>query len=148
MVGEGYRKDPLIVNRHPLLIACMHCVWTGMKKLEWNGQQWHEECFKCTNCSTEIGCNSFMPKDNQQYCIQCFNDLFAPKCKACGQVTTATSMLANVVTSRHSCRICFLIFWFFVEESSETFHNTSYKNFKCDKKQWGKTTHFLNFSKF
>ena len=62
-------------------------VFEGQKKLEWNGMQWHEECFKCTHCNVEIGCNSFMPKDNQQYCIQCFNDLFAPKCKACGQVS-------------------------------------------------------------
>ncbi|XP_063719845.1 four and a half LIM domains protein 2-like isoform X2 [Symsagittifera roscoffensis] len=78
----------------------------GMKKLEWNGQQWHEECFKCTNCSTVIGCNSFMPKDNQPYCIQCFNDLFAPKCKACAQPIMTGGVLYRNEPYHRDCFGC------------------------------------------
>lgn len=86
--------------------ACGQVFKAGMKKLEWNGQQWHEECFKCTNCGVEIGCNSFMPKDNQQYCIQCFNDLFAPKCKACGQPIMTGGVLYRNEPYHRDCFGC------------------------------------------
>ncbi len=59
----------------------------GMKKLEWDDKQWHEECFKCMNCDAQIGCNTFMPKDNIPYCGTCFNNLFAPKCASCSKVS-------------------------------------------------------------
>jgi hypothetical protein len=58
----------------------------GMKKMEYKGQQFHENCFLCFTCNTPIGTKSFIPKDNKIYCVPCYENLFATKCTKCTKV--------------------------------------------------------------
>ena len=42
-------------------IACEKTVMPGSRKLEYNGQTWHEHCFICSSCQQPIGSRSFIP---------------------------------------------------------------------------------------
>ena len=61
-------------------------VATGTKKMEYKGKQWHENCFTCNNCKKALGTQSFIPKDDQNYCVTCYEELFATKCTKCKKV--------------------------------------------------------------
>lgn len=47
-------------------------------------QSWHPDHFVCTHCSEPFGGNQFRKHDNKPYCEKHFEELFAPKCAACG----------------------------------------------------------------
>lgn len=87
--------------------TCRQPFKAGMKKLDWNGCQWHEECFKCTNCSCVIGNNSFLPRDNQPFCVQCFNNLFAPNCSYCNKAVMSGGVLYKNEPYHRECLKCF-----------------------------------------
>ena len=57
-----------------------------MKKMEYKGQQFHENCFVCFTCNNPIGTKSFIPKENHIYCVPCYEDQFATKCTRCVKV--------------------------------------------------------------
>ena len=59
----------------------------GMKKFEYRGKQWHEECFCCMVCKEPISNKSFIPRDNEVVCVPCYEDQFAQKCSKCGGVS-------------------------------------------------------------
>ncbi|XP_063723189.1 four and a half LIM domains protein 2-like [Symsagittifera roscoffensis] len=86
--------------------ACAKPFKAGGKKLEWNGQQWHEECFQCTNCTTVIGCSSFLPKDTSPYCVPCFNKLFAPKCSNCSKAIMTGGIIYKNEPYHKECFHC------------------------------------------
>ena len=58
----------------------------GTKKLEYRGQQFHEHCFTCFECSQPIGTRSFIPKEQKSYCVPCYEKRFATKCTRCAEV--------------------------------------------------------------
>ena len=60
--------------------------FSGSKKLEYRGQQFHEHCFTCVSCSQPIGTKSFIPKDQKSYCVPCYEEHFATKCTHCQKV--------------------------------------------------------------
>ena len=57
-----------------------------MKKYEYRGKQWHEQCFTCRECQKPIGNNSFIPRDEHVICIPCYEEKFAQRCKKCNGV--------------------------------------------------------------
>ncbi|XP_078322633.1 prickle planar cell polarity protein 3-A-like isoform X2 [Crassostrea virginica] len=59
---------------------------SGMKKFEYKGKQWHEECFVCMVCKQPIRNKSFIPRDNDAVCVPCYEEQFAQKCSKCNGV--------------------------------------------------------------
>ena len=57
-----------------------------MKKMEYKGRQWHESCFICCTCKSNIGAASFIPSGSDIYCTGCYEDAYATKCSRCSKV--------------------------------------------------------------
>lgn len=58
----------------------------GTRKMEYKGSSWHETCFICHRCQQPIGTKSFIPKDNQNFCVPCYEKQFAMQCVQCKKV--------------------------------------------------------------
>ena len=57
-----------------------------MKKYEFQGKNYHEECFLCKSCMQPIGVKTFIPKEGQPICVPCYEEKFAQKCVHCTKV--------------------------------------------------------------
>ena len=57
-----------------------------MKKFEFRGKQWHEECFGCGVCKQPIGNKRFIPRDQEFVCVPCYEEQFAQRCAKCNGV--------------------------------------------------------------
>lgn len=62
----------------------------GKKKMEFKGRHWHADCFKCCACETPIGKRKFIPKEQEIYCSDCYEDKFGTKCTKCNTVSYDT----------------------------------------------------------
>ena len=87
-----------------------------MKKFEYKGKQWHEECFCCAVCKQPIGNKSFIPRDQEVVCVGCYEENFAQRCMACAGVGKySTSVcgsrcgVAVRVNMTEYCGCCFII---------------------------------------
>lgn len=69
----------------PLGVVCS--LFVGMKKFEFRGKQWHEECFGCGVCKQPIGNKRFIPRDNEFVCVPCYEEQFAQRCAKCNGVS-------------------------------------------------------------
>ncbi|KAF7235775.1 Four and a half LIM domains protein 3 [Varanus komodoensis] len=67
-------------------VACKQVVMPGSRKLEYGGQTWHEHCFLCSGCQQPIGSCSFIPDQQDYYCVPCYESKFAPRCTHCKKV--------------------------------------------------------------
>jgi len=65
------------------------CVWAlkGAKKYLYESRQWHEDCFRCTNCKNSIGTSSFIPYQGAPVCVSCYHEKYAVKCVKCNAVS-------------------------------------------------------------
>lgn len=59
---------------------------TGTRKMEYKGSSWHETCFVCHRCQQPIGTKSFIPKDEQNFCVPCYEKQYALQCVQCRKV--------------------------------------------------------------
>lgn len=66
--------------------AVSPCLPTGTRKMEYKGSSWHETCFTCHRCQQPIGTKSFIPKDNQNFCVPCYEKQYALQCVQCKKV--------------------------------------------------------------
>lgn len=67
------------------LFVILH--FSGMKKFEYKGKQWHEDCFCCMVCKEPIRNKSFIPRENEVVCVPCYEVQFAQKCTKCNGVS-------------------------------------------------------------
>lgn len=58
-----------------------------MKKYEYKAKQWHEQCFCCKVCKEPIGSKSFIPRDQEVICVNCYDLNYAQRCMKCDQVS-------------------------------------------------------------
>ncbi|NXS47804.1 FHL2 protein, partial [Balaeniceps rex] len=65
---------------------CKKTIMPGTRKMEYKGNSWHETCFICYRCQQPIGTKSFIPKDNQNFCVPCYEKQFAMQCVQCKKV--------------------------------------------------------------
>lgn len=49
------------------------------------GRNYHKEHFTCAHCNQELGTRNFYERDNLPYCEKDYQNLFSPKCAACGE---------------------------------------------------------------
>ena len=78
----------------------------GMKKMEYKGQQFHENCFLCSSCTTPIGSKSFIPKDSKIYCVPCYEQNFATKCTLCTKVISQGGVTYKNQPFHRECFTC------------------------------------------
>lgn len=57
-----------------------------MKKYEYMGKQWHEQCFCCQECHQPISNKSFIPRDQHVICVTCYEQQYAQRCTKCNGV--------------------------------------------------------------
>lgn len=74
-----------------------------MKKFEYKGTQWHEECFICNVCKEPIKNKSFIPRGDEVVCIPCFENKYAQRCAKCNGV----SILKSVHVLREREKKCY-----------------------------------------
>lgn len=65
---------------------CSLWVFTGSRKMEFKGSSWHESCFVCQYCRQPLGTKPLITKDNENYCVPCFEKQFAHHCYSCKKV--------------------------------------------------------------
>lgn len=62
-------------------------IFAGSRKMEFKGSSWHESCFVCQYCQQPLGTKPLITKDNENYCVPCFEKQFAHRCYSCKKVT-------------------------------------------------------------
>jgi len=85
---------------------CAQIFKPGMKKMEYKGQQFHENCFLCSSCNTSIGSKSFIPKDNKIFCVPCYEHNFATKCTKCVKVISQGGVTYKNMPFHRECFNC------------------------------------------
>ncbi len=61
----------------------------GTKKMEYKTRKWHDKCFQCVVCKTQVGSKPFIiPNETDVYCVGCFEEKFATKCTKCKKIMT------------------------------------------------------------
>ncbi|XP_015793887.1 four and a half LIM domains protein 2 isoform X2 [Tetranychus urticae] len=86
--------------------GCNQPFKAGMKKMEYKGHQWHENCFVCVVCANPIGTRSFIPKDNEIYCTGCYEDKYATRCIKCSQIITSGGVTYRNAPWHRECFTC------------------------------------------
>ncbi|XP_062926122.1 four and a half LIM domains protein 2-like [Mobula hypostoma] len=63
--------------------TCKKTIMPGSRKVEYKGNIWHEACFVCERCRQSIGTRTFITKENNSYCVSCYEKQFAHSCSSC-----------------------------------------------------------------
>uniref|UniRef100_A0A1I8IRH5 LIM zinc-binding domain-containing protein n=1 Tax=Macrostomum lignano TaxID=282301 RepID=A0A1I8IRH5_9PLAT len=77
-----------------------------MRKYEYHGKQWHEECFLCRECRQPIGSRSFIPRDQEVCCVPCYEEKYAQKCRKCTQVIKRGGVTYKGEPYHKECLVC------------------------------------------
>ncbi|XP_077371400.1 four and a half LIM domains protein 2-like [Festucalex cinctus] len=85
---------------------CMTIIMPGSKKMEHKGISWHESCFICKSCQQTIGTRSFIQKDASNYCLHCFEELFAQQCIHCKKPITTGGVNYHDQPWHKECFVC------------------------------------------
>ncbi|XP_054723998.1 four and a half LIM domains protein 2-like [Uloborus diversus] len=86
--------------------GCNQVFRAGTKKMEYKGHQWHENCFTCSVCLTPIGTRSFIPRDDDIYCITCFEEKFATRCTKCRRIINGGGVTYRNEPWHRECFTC------------------------------------------
>uniref|UniRef100_A0A0B7A7B2 LIM zinc-binding domain-containing protein n=1 Tax=Arion vulgaris TaxID=1028688 RepID=A0A0B7A7B2_9EUPU len=78
----------------------------GMKKFEYRGKQWHNECFLCMECNQPIGTTNFIPRDDKAICIPCHESKYAQRCSKCNEVINKGGISYKNMPWHRECFIC------------------------------------------
>lgn len=97
--------------------GCGNIFKAGMKKFEYKGKQWHEECFCCKVCKKPIGTTSFIPREQeageppmenfpQVVCVPCYEEQYAQRCGKCNEVINKGGITYKGIPFHRECFIC------------------------------------------
>ncbi|KAK3583915.1 hypothetical protein CHS0354_033700 [Potamilus streckersoni] len=86
--------------------GCQEPFRGGMKKFEYKGRQWHEQCFCCMVCKQPIGNKSFIPRDQEVVCVPCYEDKFAQRCSKCNEVINKGGVAYKNMPWHRECFTC------------------------------------------
>jgi hypothetical protein len=70
----------------PICLQCSRVVRNNAPHVILNHRRIHAECFLCTGCDTSLARKDYMPHQNSQFCVPCYERLHAPRCSGCKQV--------------------------------------------------------------
>ena len=94
----------LVGERSPYNGACNVC--SGMKRMEYKGRQWHEDCFICSSCKKNIGDNSFFPSGSDIHCSSCYEESFSVKCTGCSKAIISGGITYRGQPWHRQCFTC------------------------------------------
>ncbi|ESO08804.1 hypothetical protein HELRODRAFT_190613 [Helobdella robusta] len=78
----------------------------GQVTYEFDGKHRHEECFKCAQCDALIQTSLFVPHQNSQLCVRCYEDKYALKCKKCQKVINHGGIKVQDTPWHSTCFAC------------------------------------------
>lgn len=87
-------------------VRCELVIPTGQRKVEYKSQHWHEQCFLCIQCNEPIGTKSFVPKNDQVYCTECYEQTFATRCFHCNEVIYSGGVMYKDKPWHPQCFVC------------------------------------------
>lgn len=85
---------------------CKKTIMPGTRKMEYKGNSWHETCFVCSRCQQPIGTKSFIPKENQNFCVPCYEKQFAMHCIQCKKAITTGGVTYRDQPWHKECFLC------------------------------------------
>ncbi|XP_031814651.1 four and a half LIM domains protein 2 isoform X1 [Sarcophilus harrisii] len=85
---------------------CKKTIMPGTRKMEYRGNSWHETCFICHRCQQPIGTKSFIPKDDQNFCVPCYEKQFAMQCVQCKKAITTGGVTYREQPWHKECFVC------------------------------------------
>uniref|UniRef100_A0A8C9F4E9 Four and a half LIM domains 5 n=1 Tax=Pavo cristatus TaxID=9049 RepID=A0A8C9F4E9_PAVCR len=84
---------------------CFHCQKTIMPgKTTGILLSWHESCFVCQYCQQPLGTKPLITKDNENYCVPCFEKQFAHHCHSCKKEVLRHSLGGAKFVSFEECQ--------------------------------------------
>lgn len=86
--------------------GCSDIFRAGMKKFEYKGKQWHEQCFTCKSCQQPIGNKSFIPREGETICVPCYEEHFAQRCLKCNGVINKGGITYKGTPYHRDCFTC------------------------------------------
>jgi LIM domain-containing protein 2 len=86
--------------------ACGNIFRAGMKKYEFKGKSFHEECFCCKVCRQPIGVKTFIPRDQEAVCVACYEEQYAQRCVKCNGVINKGGITYKSAPYHRECFTC------------------------------------------
>ncbi|XP_071818540.1 prickle planar cell polarity protein 3-B-like isoform X2 [Apostichopus japonicus] len=85
---------------------CGEIIKPGAKRLGYQGKEWHDKCFVCKVCNEHIGTKKFVPKDDDIYCNNCYEESFGTRCAGCNKVIQSGGLLYRNEPWHPECFAC------------------------------------------
>ncbi|KPP62974.1 four and a half LIM domains 2a-like [Scleropages formosus] len=85
---------------------CKTTIMPGSRKMEHKGNSWHETCFTCHRCQQPIGTKSFIPRENHNYCVPCYEKQFALQCVQCKKAIISGGVTYREQPWHKDCFLC------------------------------------------
>jgi len=85
---------------------CSEVFKPGQRKLEYKGKTWHEQCFLCSKCQIPIGTKSFVPKNDEIFCSECYENKFATRCVKCCEIIMSNGVMFKEEPYHRECFTC------------------------------------------
>ncbi|GCB78868.1 hypothetical protein scyTo_0020153 [Scyliorhinus torazame] len=86
--------------------TCKKNIMPGSRKMEYRGNSWHETCFTCKRCRQPMGTKPFIPKENDSYCVPCYEKQFAQHCSSCKKAITTGGVTYHDMPWHKECFLC------------------------------------------
>jgi len=75
---------------------------------EAEGYSWHMDHFGCSNCKKRLGGERYVMRQNQPFCLNCFETMYAEYCDTCGErIETDQAQMAHESQHWHATDACF-----------------------------------------
>ena len=71
-----------------------------------NDVYFHNQCFRCKGCDTNLSQGGFFTRDKEYYCASCYQSNFGTKCNKCGQYVEGEVVTALGKTYHQNCFRC------------------------------------------
>lgn len=105
----GLEQDMAHIDNKEYYGACVGCknaVFKGDDKCMVESRLYHDKCFKCAKCSTEIGKSPYHLVKEEPHCKNCYLDEVADKCDVCNSHITDSKISFGDKTLHAKCFKC------------------------------------------
>ncbi|XP_076469147.1 prickle-like protein 1 [Babylonia areolata] len=92
---------------YPRCSACDELIF-AREYTQAEGRSWHVHHFCCWQCDTPLAGQRYIAKDDNPYCMYCFEKLFSKVCSTCQRPITADAPgITHNALHWHACPHCF-----------------------------------------
>eukprot|EP01137_Pigoraptor_chileana_P003605 Opistho-2@43984 len=91
-------------SKAPVCSRCRQLV-TDQRVLQAMGRDWHQACFRCTDCGSALD-KYYYERDANPFCDGCFLRRFGKRCHGCSQYITGPIMAAQDRLYHTECFLC------------------------------------------